>query len=152
MKIKLNNVEAKRIFDPLQKWLYEPFRSKDIQKIMLSRLSRLINMQQLRKQSIILSVLVMHDLFGLHEIKTRWWRTADPTNKTRRKCCPSSLLLQPLPLMSQLYRESMIFQFSELSSIKNYFGEKVGFYYAYMSYYTVWLLVPAICGLALTIY
>lgn len=55
-------------------------------------------------------------------------------------------------MIKQLYSESMSFQFSELSTIKNYFGEKVGFYYAYMSYYTAWLIIPATVGLALTIY
>jgi hypothetical protein len=55
-------------------------------------------------------------------------------------------------MITQLYKESMSFQFSELSAIKNYFGEKVGFYYAYMSYYTAWLMIPAIPGLAIVIY
>lgn len=55
-------------------------------------------------------------------------------------------------MIQQLFKESMSFQFSELSTIKNYFGEKVGFYYAYMSYYTAWLVIPAALGLALTIY
>ena len=58
----------------------------------------------------------------------------------------------PLPLSNQFFSESYKFQFSELSSIKNYFGEKVGFYYAWMSYYTAWLSIPAIGGLAITIY
>ena len=39
-----------------------------------------------------------------------------------------------------------------MSTIKNYYGEKVGLYYAWMSYYTAWLMIPAIGGLALTIY
>lgn len=51
-----------------------------------------------------------------------------------------------------MYKESINFQFSELSTIKNYFGEKIGFYYAWMSYYTAWLMIPAIPGLAITIY
>lgn len=55
-------------------------------------------------------------------------------------------------MITQLYKESITFQFSELSTIKNYYGEKVGFYYAYMSYYTAWLAIPAGVGLALTIY
>jgi len=58
----------------------------------------------------------------------------------------------PLPLISQFYNESPDIQFSEVSSIKNYFGEKVGFYFAWMTHYTAWLLIPAIGGLAITIY
>lgn len=74
MKIKLVNVESKRVFDPLQKGMFEPFRSKDVQQIMLSKLQRLVNMQLLTKKQIILSIIPMHDLFGIHEIKARWWR------------------------------------------------------------------------------
>jgi hypothetical protein len=58
----------------------------------------------------------------------------------------------PLPMISLFFKESMNFSFSELSSIKNYFGEKIAFYYAWMTYYTVWLIFPAIGGLAITIY
>lgn len=46
----------------------------------------------------------------------------------------------------------MNFQFSELSTIKNYYGEKTGFYFAFMSFYTAWLLIPGIGGAAITVY
>ena len=46
----------------------------------------------------------------------------------------------------------MAFEYTELSSIKNYFGEKTGFYFAWMSFYTSWLLIPSFFGFILTIY
>jgi hypothetical protein len=140
-------VESKRVFDPQNKGLFEPFRSKDVQQIMLSKIQRIVNMQTLKDKKIILSVIPMHDMFGIHEINARWWRNT-PDLAPRRRCRAP----MPLPLISQLYRESISLQFSELSAIKNYFGEKVGFYYAFMSYYTAWLLIPAIAGAALTVY
>ena len=88
MKIKMCDIETKRIFDPLNKGLFEPFRSKDIQYIMLSKLQRIVNMESLRKKEIILDVISMHDMFGLHEIKARWFRnTEDPNQGVRRGKC-----------------------------------------------------------------
>lgn len=74
IKIKLVGIDSKRVFDPQQKGLFEPFRTKDIQQIMLSKLARLVNMKLLMKKDIIISVIPMHDFFGIHEIKQRWWR------------------------------------------------------------------------------
>ncbi len=39
-----------------------------------------------------------------------------------------------------------------LHYIANYYGEKMGFYFAWLIFYTSWLLLPAIPGLALFIY
>ena len=60
--------------------------------------------------------------------------------------------MQPIPLLREMYKESSRFEFIDLSAIKNYFGEKTGFYFAWMSFYTSWLIIPATLSLALTIY
>jgi hypothetical protein len=39
-----------------------------------------------------------------------------------------------------------------LNFIANYYGEKMGFYFAWLSFYTSWLLIPAIPGVVLFIY
>jgi hypothetical protein len=39
-----------------------------------------------------------------------------------------------------------------LGSLKNYFGEKIAFLYAWWSFYTAWLVIPGILGLAISIY
>jgi hypothetical protein len=58
----------------------------------------------------------------------------------------------PLPLINQLFKEGSKYEFNELSSIKNYFGEKMAFHFVWMAFYTVWLVIPAIGGLMITIY
>jgi hypothetical protein len=46
------------------------------------------------------------------------------------------------------YQDSM----QPLQLIANYYGEKMAFFYAYLLFYTSWLLIPAIPGLILFIY
>lgn len=39
-----------------------------------------------------------------------------------------------------------------MTAIKNYFGERWGFQYAFMNFYTTWLLLPSLGGVACTWY
>lgn len=39
-----------------------------------------------------------------------------------------------------------------LNFIANYYGEKMAFYFAWLLFYTSWLMIPAIPGIALFIY
>ena len=105
----------------------------------MNLIKHILNTDSLIEQHILVQIIPMHDFYGIHEIKSKWEHN-------------SSFWLQPIFILTQLYRESMKFEFTELSAIKNYFGEKVGFYYAWMSFYTAWLLIPAILGLAVTVY
>lgn len=39
-----------------------------------------------------------------------------------------------------------------LNYIANYYGEKMGFYFAWLIFYTAWLVIPAIFGFPLFVY
>jgi len=84
----------------------------------------------------------MHDPYGLGELKERWfnWKS------------PKRLILMPLRIVKQLVSEGSNNPLAELTAVKDYFGEKVGFNVAWVSFYTAWLFVPGILGLTLTIY
>ncbi len=58
----------------------------------------------------------------------------------------------PLPLILQLFKEGSKYEYNELTAIKNYFGENMAFHFVWMSFYTAWLIIPAIGGLAITFY
>lgn len=71
-EMKLTDVDDKKAFDINRKIKYEPFRSKDIQHIMLTEIERIINIQQLKQKNILISIILMHDYHGIHELKTKW--------------------------------------------------------------------------------
>jgi hypothetical protein len=68
----------------------------------------------------------MHDLHELHEMKKIWYR-AHKTGSLRFSCLNVNSILMPIPLIRSFFLEGSEFRYSELASIKNYFGEKVGF-------------------------
>jgi len=55
-------------------------------------------------------------------------------------------------MIPQFLSEGIDHKHEELSSLNHYFGEKEAFWFAFMSFYTCWLLIPAFIGLGLTIY
>lgn len=93
----------------------------------------------------------MHDFHELHHMKKIWYR-ADKIGAIKVGVLNFNAILMPIPLIRSFFLEGSEFRYNELASIKNYFGEKVGFQYAWMSFYTVWLIFPTIVGIALTIF
>ena len=55
-------------------------------------------------------------------------------------------------LMKQMLTESQKMDYTQLIAIKNYFGEKVAFEYAFQTFYTCWLIYPAIGGIIVSLY
>ncbi len=68
-----------------------------------------------------------------------------------------SILLQaPSTTLARCYQSVKYFWSNLLSqpldSIAEYYGESVAFYFAYMSFYTRWLVFPAMLGLVVFVY
>lgn len=39
-----------------------------------------------------------------------------------------------------------------INYIKNYYGERTGFFFAFLTFYTIWLVIPIIPGIVLFVY
>lgn len=74
----------------------------------------------------------LHDQYR-HEIDVSW-------KKYRRK------------LILGFVTGNFIKYMQPLNFIANYYGEKMAFFYAWLMFYTGWLIIPAIPGIALFIY
>lgn len=93
LRLKLNHIDAKIAFEPGQKVLFEPFRSKDIQKVMLAMINNIINTEVEMQRGNIVQILPMHDFQGQYEIKSKW----------------ESKWFKPLTMLGHYYRESIKF-------------------------------------------
>jgi|LauGreDrversion4_2_1035121.scaffolds.fasta_scaffold71965_4 hypothetical protein len=53
LPMKLMDYNVKKIYNPAQRSLYEPFRSKDITKIILHRIKRIVGLNSYQEKGII---------------------------------------------------------------------------------------------------
>lgn len=55
-------------------------------------------------------------------------------------------------ILKQNFYDRSYQEYHALTSIKNYLGERWGFQYAFMNFYTCWLIFPAIGGMVCQCY
>lgn len=91
-----------------------------------------IDIEYYNKVGVIIDHFPMHDNFK-EQIKQSWARY-------RLRLTWGFLTGNYIPYMQPL------------NFISNYYGEKMGFYFAWLTFYTSWLLIPAIPGIALFLY
>ena len=118
--------------------IFEPFRSRQRQEIIESHLKRIMILDELVKQQILSQHYRMHTFGGIEKIKAQWLRG--------RWYWP-----QPLCQIGDLL-QSESQNFTSVTVLRLYFGEKISFFFAWKSYLTCTLLVIAIPGLVLQVY
>ena len=138
IKIKLLNAYGHQIYDPTRKVDFEPFRSRQRQEITLTSLNKLIDIQQLKDIGILNDVYTMHTVSGVHRIKELWFN--------KKWYWP-----EPLASITDYIKEGRDLNFTAITTLRMYFGEKVAFYFAWVSFYTSFLLFLAVPGVAVSI-
>ena len=137
IKLKLRNDYSYQTFDQSRKVEFEPFRSRQRQEITLTSLNRLVDIEQLKDLHVLDDIYLMHTVSGLNKISNVWsW---------------SKWLPQPLSSYKDYFQEGKHLNFSNITVLKTYFGEKYSFYFAWMSFYICHLPILAVPGLAVYI-
>ena len=132
--MKYINENLKTPYDISLKSKFEPFRSKDIQTIMEMIIDETIQRDELEKMMI--SMFPMHNLYEINIIETKHSDTSLYEFFSQNSLIPT------------LERKE---EFNAINALKNYFGERQGFLYAFKNYYTAWLTIPALLGILLSI-
>ncbi|KAL4481466.1 hypothetical protein ABPG74_007555 [Tetrahymena malaccensis] len=119
---------------------FEPFRSKQRQEIIEMQLNKIVNLQDLKSQGLISQYYKMHTYGGIARIKYQW---VDDTNW---------YWPQPLNQMDDYLLEDKNQNFTSVTLLRQYFGEKIAFFFGWKSFITCFMTLIAIPGLALQIY
>jgi len=112
--------------------LYESFNAREKHLIMLKIFEQEIDLDYYQKIGIIKEHFPLHDPHR-EDIEDSW-------NRYRTRLF--------FGFITGSYLKSM----QPLNFIANYYGEKLGFYFAWLTFYTSWLLIPAVPGIVLFAY
>ncbi|CAD8209485.1 unnamed protein product [Paramecium octaurelia] len=140
LQMKLMDSYDLEEFEKVFQNLYEPFRSRQKQQIIEKHLTQIKDLNEQINSGIIETYYRMHKTGGINKIKERWlvnnkWYLPTPINQ-----------------ISEYLMEGENQNFSSITILRLYFGEKISFYFAWKSYITCALMVLAIPGAAIQIY
>lgn len=127
-ELKLLESDLKITYDSRQKKLFEPFRTKDINEIYLSEIEKALNISEYQRKKTLIRYQFIHDMNEWSDIEEKFRETTING------------------FLSQNYYDGDYQEYHALTAIKNYLGERWGFQYAFMYFYTSWLITPAVGG------
>ncbi|KAJ8569144.1 hypothetical protein ON010_g6116 [Phytophthora cinnamomi] len=137
LKVKHRGSSTRSKYDATSPELFESFRSLQRQQVILSVIQRKINLQKHLENGNIRSIFPLHDAMGCRNI-IRHWGYTDSYQRIFQPFAGNSL--------EQFMFERKRHQYEMLWPLLTYFGEKHAFYYAFVTFYTVWLLPMALVG------
>ncbi|POM60174.1 Anoctamin-like protein [Phytophthora palmivora] len=138
LKVKHRGSSTRSKYNASSPELFENFRSLQRQQVIQSIIQRKINLQKHLKNGNIKLIFPLHDAMGCRNIIRHWGYTDT-----------SARIFQPFTgnSLEQFFLERKRHQYEMLWPLLTYFGEKRAFYYAFVMFYTVWLLPIALMGI-----
>lgn len=132
IKCRLSHYNCLSEFKSYAQDFFEPFNSRQTQNIVLRTLELDIDLDYISRERVVLDHFHLHNrdreriLVSWHKYK---WRLA-------------------FGFISGKFLENL----QPLNFIKDYYGEKYGFYFAWLIHYTGQLILPSIVGIGIFIY
>ncbi|EEY64673.1 anoctamin-like protein [Phytophthora infestans T30-4] len=139
LKVKHRGSSTRSMYSASSPELFESFRSLQRQQVILSIIQRKIDLQKHIKNGNIQTIFPLHDVMGCRNIIRQWGYT-DSSQRIFQPFAGNSL--------EQFFLERKRHQYEMLWPLLTYFGEKHAFYYAFVTFYTAWLLPIALVGMA----
>lgn len=139
IKVKVLNDYNYVRYDPERKTDFEPFRSRQRQEITLAALGNIVDFNQLKELKVVSSIYPMHTVSGVAKIHNTWIKSE------------KWYLPEPFSSFPAYFKEGRNLDFSAITSLKVYFGEKFSFYFAWLSFYTCILSLLAVPGIVVYI-
>lgn len=132
IKTRLKEFDCTHKFKTIVKENYRNFNGRQQSKLIASIIEEQIDLDTMMMNGVIIDHMILHDRQKLTEIEAfinrKIWRVI-------------------LSVFSPRFRSKV----KSLDYIAEYFGEKMGFYFAFLIHYTAWLLIPSVVGIIIYI-
>jgi hypothetical protein len=126
----------------------EIFRSIDRLKLLQSLISRQADLHYLAQKEIIHSFFPLKNDFELHGVRQFTSYLEDPDYEDNAKKMLGNFY-EPSPKgLLNNWGSRLIFGDLPITKIRNYFGEKIGLYFAFINYFSKVLSIPSFSGVA----
>ncbi|GAB9475328.1 hypothetical protein Gpo141_00012427, partial [Globisporangium polare] len=137
LKIKHRGSTVRSKYNASTPQLFEPFRSLQRQQVVMDIIQKNVHLKKHVTKGNLKAIFPLHDASGCKNIMRNWVYTDE-----RRR------VFQPFfgNSMTQFLFEKRAHQYEMLWPLLTYFGEKHAFYYAFVAFYSVWLLLIAVPG------
>lgn len=140
MRLKLIDSYNYQVFELSKEANFEPFRSRQRQEIIFHKVNSILDLNMLKSEGLVQSYFMMHSASGISEVRKRWITS------------PKWFWPQPLNQIDDYLIEGKSQNFNSVTSLKQYLGEKISFYFAWRSFITCFSLPLAIPGFIIQIY
>ena len=124
IELPIINNRLDRAYNPDLGFLFEPLRSQERIKILKAVLDLEYDLDVFIRSGLIIDYFPMHETTELESVKSRW----------ARGCCP-----EPYLTLDDLINENKSSVMAGLNTIAGYFGEEKAMYFAFTSFYSLYL-------------